>query len=1023
MTDSYKMQQPHVNYNTSAMESGDHLKNGASLKNQMRCKRIKYLQMVLLYLFVINVYGQTTVSFTWRIDNNEQEINNFIGALQGTTVWIDWGDGTPYDAITGSSTSINLIASGVVPNIVWGNWVSHIYSLADTYQVTIYGEYENANPLITLLLNLNSNWLNNQSLGVHLTQIDITNASYLRSLFVAARLNNNKGEINQLDVSHNTQLEWLECSGNQLYELDFTYNTNLLWLSCNYNNLTSLYVSNNTELVWLECETNQLTQLDISNNTELAYLNCAANQLTQLDVSNNTELAYLNCGYNQLITLDVSNSLELVELFCYLNQLTQLNISNNTELVYLEFYNNQLTQLDLSNNTELFHLGCSSNQLTSLDLSNNTKLEQLNCDGNHLTNLDISGLPPLWDFNGSNQQVNLTLSNSGSGVYTLPIVLNNPTFTNSNITYASGNLQSGNNATYFTGFTTETGNSSFQLSGSMHFTYSECSPTEYTITATAGANGSISPSGAVCVAGGENQTFTFTPNSCFEIDKVLVDGIPVSITDGAFTFENIVSNHTIHATFALTMQVPLVEINGPNIVCENDSSVTLYAIISPVGTNVTYQWYLNGVAIEGATADILSIAHLESTSYPYIFVIQVTDIEFGCVILSMPHFIYVNQFPIISIMADKIEISAGEMVKLTAEVSGEPNMIYQWCANGVAIPGATATIYYANPIITTTFTFTATQSGSECVAYSNAVTVTVVTSISGKVFRPNQTTLSSGEVSLYRVQTLSQFILVEMVQIDTDGTYKFTNVAQGGYIVKTIAPTEENALPTYYGNSENWEQAQLITVSTASVSNVDITIISVPEIEEGDSEINGYVVEENDKKTRTPVEDATVYLLLFKNNVWITVATTNTDAKGGFVFSKLSAGKYMSIVDAPGIKMLNNIPLDLAVTDTINIVFTITDEGIKTTLGTVGVLTQRMPEIKIYPNPTTGELRIESGELRINTVEIFDVFGRSVGINTQVRPENSGSEIVINISHLSVGVYFLKINTEIGQVIKKVLKE
>jgi phage host-nuclease inhibitor protein Gam len=68
-------------------------------------------------------------------------------------------------------------------------------------------------------------------------------------------------------------------------------------------------------------------------------------------------------------------------------------------------------------------------------------------------------------------------------------------------------------------------------------------------------------------------------------------------------------------------------------------------------------------------------------------------------------------------------------------------------------------------------------------------------------------------------------------------------------------------------------------------------------------------------------------------------------------------------------------------------------------------------------------LRIESGDLRISNVEIFDVFGRNVGVNTQVRTENLEKEILLNISHLSVGVYFVKINTEVGEVIKKVLKE
>ena len=76
--------------------------------------------------------------------------------------------------------------------------------------------------------------------------------------------------------------------------------------------------------------------------------------------------------------------------------------------------------------------------------------------------------------------------------------------------------------------------------------------------------------------------------------------------------------------------------------------------------------------------------------------------------------------------------------------------------------------------------------------------------------------------------------------------------------------------------------------------------------------------------------------------------------------------------------------------------------------------------INLYPNPTTGELRIESGELRINSVEIFDVFGRK-----QKTILHSPFSILhsIDISHLSNGIYFLKIHTESGIVVKKVVKE
>ena len=83
------------------------------------------------------------------------------------------------------------------------------------------------------------------------------------------------------------------------------------------------------------------------------------------------------------------------------------------------------------------------------------------------------------------------------------------------------------------------------------------------ITATAGDNGRITPTGDVAVPKGESKTFTITPDSGYHIKDVLVDGKSVGAV-GTYTFENVVDNHTIHATFARkhtpTPSTPTVEI-------------------------------------------------------------------------------------------------------------------------------------------------------------------------------------------------------------------------------------------------------------------------------------------------------------------------------------------------------------------------------------------------------------------------------------------------------------------------------
>ena len=75
--------------------------------------------------------------------------------------------------------------------------------------------------------------------------------------------------------------------------------------------------------------------------------------------------------------------------------------------------------------------------------------------------------------------------------------------------------------------------------------------------------------------------------------------------------------------------------------------------------------------------------------------------------------------------------------------------------------------------------------------------------------------------------------------------------------------------------------------------------------------------------------------------------------------------------------------------------------------------------INIYPNPTTGQLTINSEQSTINNVEIFDVYGRKLLSHIA----NLTPHTVLNISHLPTGIYFVKIRTVAGEVIKKVLKE
>jgi|GEM_PF-725231 len=73
----------------------------------------------------------------------------------------------------------------------------------------------------------------------------------------------------------------------------------------------------------------------------------------------------------------------------------------------------------------------------------------------------------------------------------------------------------------------------------------------HTITASAGANGLISPNGQVSVNPGADKTFTITPDPGYQVSEVLTEVESVTLTNGQYTFSNVSENHIIYVTFEL----------------------------------------------------------------------------------------------------------------------------------------------------------------------------------------------------------------------------------------------------------------------------------------------------------------------------------------------------------------------------------------------------------------------------------------------------------------------------------------
>ena len=263
------------------------------------------------------------------------------------------------------------------------------------------------------------------------------------------------GQLERIVLDQLVLLEKLDCHGNQLENLDVSNNTNLNTLICTDNPLDVIILSPGQYIATIEApiytdiefdldeagigqdyfpdaafssyvfehfdtngdgllseeECRAVTRVEICtdavsslrgieffHNLETLYAygsvytfeNGSSGQLTMLDVTKNPGLKDLNCENNQLSALDISRNTQLETLIGKANQFTELNLENNAELVTLDMELNHLTSVNLSNCKKLYRVAIPSNDLQSIDVTALTALYDLDVRFNEIPSIDLS---------------------------------------------------------------------------------------------------------------------------------------------------------------------------------------------------------------------------------------------------------------------------------------------------------------------------------------------------------------------------------------------------------------------------------------------------------------------------------------------------------------------------------------------------------------------------------------------------------------------------------------------------------
>ena len=217
---------------------------------------------------------------------------------------------------------------------------------------------------------------------------------------------------------------------------------------------------------------------------------------------------------------------------------------------------------------------------------------------------------------------------------------------------------------------------------------------KHTITATAGANGSISPSGKVEVVEGADQAFSITANEGYEIESLKVDGTAVS-TATSYIFTNVRAAHTIEATFKqkITVEKPSIGKQPQNVSVKAGEQATF--TVAATGTDLKYQWQIDrndgkGFAdIAGADRASYTTSAVDKNcnGYKYQCVIRNSagSVTTGTATLTVtedvtPPVQPTVKKPSIGKQPQNVSVKAGEQATFTVKATGT-DLTYQWQIN------------------------------------------------------------------------------------------------------------------------------------------------------------------------------------------------------------------------------------------------------------------------------------------------------------------------------------------------------
>ena len=301
----------------------------------------------------------------------------------------------------------------------------------------------------------------------------------------------------------------------------------------------------------------------------------------------------------------------------------------------------------------------------------------------------------------------------------------------------------------------------------------------YTITATAGANGTVTPSGVTTLPYGGSQLYTIAPATGYEIAAVTVDGVDMgAITQ--YTFADVTANHTIGVTFTQLQYTIDAVANVGGSITPSGTAVYNY------GANITYNATANtGYTISTVTVDGV-VTNVNAATWSETFNNITADHSIYVAFEINTYTVTVNQATNGSIVPGTqiVNYGATPLFTITPSVGYTVSTVL---VNGVGVSFTTDASGVA------TYTFPAVAADQTLTATFAVKTLTIQASSNGNgtITPAGTTTLNYGASQTYNITPATGYqiadVTVDNMSIGAVNTYMFSNVTTNHTIVAQFA--------------------------------------------------------------------------------------------------------------------------------------------------------------------------------------------------------------------------------------------